>query len=73
FLDGNRIHEIPEGMLSSTSVQNLYIFSNNIQALKKSMFGPVHNQGGIQNIQAQRNPIRNISVEFLRGLKEDGE
>ncbi|XP_071845757.1 uncharacterized protein [Apostichopus japonicus] len=73
YLDGNSLLEIPEGMLSLTSVDTLYIFRNQIANLTKILYLPNSQNKPAKLIEAQRNPVQHLSVEFLKGIQENGE
>ncbi|XP_071812486.1 uncharacterized protein [Apostichopus japonicus] len=73
YLDGNKLVELPEGMLSLTSVEFLYIFQNQITSLTNSLYLEDHPSNGTAVIAAEFNPTRQISVEFLQGIKENGQ
>ncbi|XP_071836945.1 uncharacterized protein [Apostichopus japonicus] len=73
YLDGNSLFEIPEGMLSFTSVDTLFIFRNQIANLTKSLYLPNSQYNPSKLIEAQRNPVQHLSVEFLKGIQENGE
>ncbi|XP_071833691.1 uncharacterized protein [Apostichopus japonicus] len=73
YLDSNKLVELPEGMLSLTSVEFLYIFHNKITSLTNSLYLEDHPLNGTTVIAAEHNPTGRLSVEFLQGIKANGQ
>ncbi|PIK44384.1 hypothetical protein BSL78_18778, partial [Apostichopus japonicus] len=50
-----------------------FIFRNQIANLTKSLYLPNSQYNPTKLIEAQRNPVQHLSVEFLKGIQENGE